>query len=123
MVIQTRWPAAPGYGALLWQARHRGGTSLLALARATGASTSHLNNLEHGHYRPAESLAVRVADAVPFTEWERAVWLALAVPDHLKANKGRQPAARRARLAGDPFREMGHLAPDGGRRRRCRLCP
>lgn len=94
MTNETRWPAPPGYGALLWDARHRAGTSLPALARATGASTSHLSNLEHGRYRPAESLAERVADALPFETWERAVWLALAVPDHLKANKGRRPASR-----------------------------
>jgi len=64
-----------------------------AYALATGANASHLNNLEHSYYRPAESLAEHVADALSFEPWGRAMWLAFAVPDHLKLNKGRRPLA------------------------------
>ncbi len=92
MEIRTRWPAPPGFGMTLKQARERAGLTLVTLGLAVGVSTSQLSNLERGHYRPSEPLAERIADVVPFTEWERAVWLALAVP-HKEMPNGWRPRA------------------------------
>ncbi|TJZ99002.1 helix-turn-helix transcriptional regulator [Actinacidiphila oryziradicis] len=81
MKVSTRWPSPSGLGGMLWQARQRAGLSALGLGRLAGVSGTHVQNLEAGWHRPSESIAARLADALPLTDWERALLLGLAVPD------------------------------------------
>lgn len=89
MQSTPRFPAPPGLGTVLRDARTRARISLAMLGVTVGVSTSQLSNLECSRYRPGERLAQHIADVVPFTEWERAIWLGLAVPATIQPNAWR----------------------------------